>query len=37
MIICDEYEKVLNEVKLDGGFSTDISPWLEAAKAALSP
>jgi len=29
-----EYERVLEDVKREEGFSTDISPWLEALKVA---
>ncbi len=32
--IFDEYERVLEDVKREEGFATDISPWLEALKVA---
>lgn len=32
--IFDEYERVLEDVKQEEGFATDLSPWLEALKVA---
>ena len=32
--VFDEYERVLEDVKREEGFSTDLSPWLEALKVA---
>ncbi len=30
--ISDEYKRVLDDVKREEGFATDLSPWLEALK-----
>ncbi|MBI4324259.1 MAG: putative toxin-antitoxin system toxin component, PIN family [Chloroflexi bacterium] len=32
--IFDEYTRVLEDVKREQGFTTDVSPWLEALKVA---
>ena len=32
--IFDEYESVLEDVKREEGFATDLSPWLSALKVA---
>jgi len=32
--IFDEYERVLEDVKREEDFATDLSPWLEAMKVA---
>jgi len=32
--ICDEYERVLEDVKREEGFAADLSPWLEGLKVA---
>ena len=32
--IFDEYERVLEDVKREEGFATELSPWLEALKVA---
>ena len=31
--IFSEYERVLREVKSDQGFTTDVTPWLEAIRS----
>ncbi len=31
--IFSEYERVLREVKADQGFTTDVTPWLEAIRS----
>lgn len=32
--VFDEYERVLEDVKREEGFATDLSPWLEALRVA---
>jgi len=32
--IWDEYKRVLQDVKQEEGFATDLSPWIEASKVA---